>query len=197
MKKIYNSKFDREIMHIHPGEYYISSEDAIYTILGSCVSVVLYSERQRIGGMNHFMLPSTSELFPEKDYQGRYGVHAMELLINGLMKAGIKKRELTAKVFGGGNVLNAEPGSRYHIGIKNTDFVFEFLATENIPVLARDTGEDYGRKIFFFPENGKVLVSRIVKTTSLVYLDEEKYMDTIEKKSEKRDTKIILFDNDK
>ncbi len=53
-------------MHIHPGEYYISSEDAIYTILGSCVSVVLYSDRQKIGGMNHFMLPSTSEVFPEK-----------------------------------------------------------------------------------------------------------------------------------
>ena len=115
-------------MHIHPGEYYISSEDAIYTILGSCVSVVLYSDRQKIGGMNHFMLPSTSEVFPEKEYQGRYGVHAMELLINGLMKEGLSRNKLTAKVFGGGNVLNTDPTSRYHIGFKNTEFVFEYLA---------------------------------------------------------------------
>ena len=181
-------------MHIHPGEYYISSEDAIYTILGSCVSVVLYSDRMKIGGMNHFMLPSTSEIFPEKEYQGRYGIHAMELLINGLMKEGLSRRDLTAKVFGGGNVLNTDPTSRYHIGFKNTEFVFEFLAVENIPVVARDIGEDFGRKIYFFPETGKVLVSRIIKSTSLIYLDEEKYMDKIDKKSEMKDTKVIFFD---
>ena len=195
MKKIYNSKFDREIMHIHPGEFYVSSGDAIYTILGSCVSVVLYSSRHKTGGMNHFMLPSSSEANPEKNYAGRYGIHAMELLINGLMKAGVAKRELSAKVFGGGNVLNADPTSRYHIGFKNTEFVFKFLAAENIPVIARDTGEDYGRKIYFFPETGKVLVSRIIKSTRLVYLDEEKYMDTVEKKTEKKDTKVIFFDD--
>ena len=195
MKKIYNSKFDREIMHIHPGEFYISAVDAIYTILGSCVSVVLYSARKKIGGLNHFMLPSTSATFTEKDYEGRYGVHAMELLINGLMKEGVSKRELSAKVFGGGNVLNADPTSRYLIGFKNTDFVFKFLADENIPVIARDVGADYGRKIYFFPETGKVLVSRIVKRTTLVYRDEEKYMDILEKKTKKKDTKIILFDD--
>ncbi len=195
MKKIYNSKFNREIMHIHPGEYYISSEDAIYTILGSCVSVILYSEKKRIGGMNHFMLPSSSEVFPEKEYQGRYGVHAMELLINGLMKEGVSKRELTAKVFGGGNVLNADPNGRYHIGYKNTEFVFDFLAAENLPVVARDIGEDYGRKIYFFPETGKVLVSKIVKSTKVVYLEEEKYLDKIENK--KKDTKVIFFNDDK
>ena len=182
-------------MHIHPGEFYISSEDAIYTILGSCVSVALYSSRQKIGGLNHFMLPSTSATFTEKDYEGRYGVHAMELLINGLMKEGVPKRELTAKVFGGGNVLNADPTSRYLIGFKNTEFVFKFLATENIPVVARDVGEDYGRKIYFFPETGKVLVSKIVKRTNLDFLDEEKYMDTLKTKTKKKDTTVIFFDD--
>ena len=185
-------------MHIHPGEYYISAEDAVYTILGSCVSVVLYSNKHKLGGMNHFMLPSTSEvILPEKDYYGRYGVHAMELLINGLMKAGVQKRELTAKVFGGGNVLNTDPSGRYHIGFKNTEFVFEFLAVENIPVIAKDTGSDHGRKIYFFPETGKVLVSRIIKTIDLVYREEEKYIDIIDKKNKDKDTKVIFFDDNK
>ncbi len=119
----------------------------------------------------------------------------MELLINGLMKEGLSRNKLTAKVFGGGNVLNTDPTSRYHIGFKNTEFVFEYLAAENIPVVARDIGEDYGRKIYFFPETGKVLVSRIIKSTSLVYLDEEKYMDKIDKKPVADGSNIFLFDN--
>ncbi len=66
MKKIYNSKIDREVMLINPGEYYTSAEDVICTILGSCVSVVLYSNKKHIGGINHFMLPAYLKLFSWK-----------------------------------------------------------------------------------------------------------------------------------
>ena len=198
MKKIYNSKIDREVMLINPGEYYTSSEDVICTILGSCVSVVLYSNKKRIGGINHFMLPASSEIIlPDSSFPGRYGVHAMELLINSLMKEGVDKRELTAKVFGGGNVLYSDSSEKYHIGLKNTEFVFKFLSSENIPVIAKDTGEDYGRKIYFFPETGKVLVRKIIKSTNLLILNEKKYLDTIKNKNAENNSRIILFNDDK
>ncbi len=197
MKKIYNSKIDREVMLINPGEYYTSAEDVICTILGSCVSVVLYSNKKHIGGINHFMLPASSEIvFLENSFPGRYGVYAMELLINSLMKRSVEKRELIAKVFGGGNVLYTDSSVKYHIGLKNTEFVFKFLAAENIPVIARDTGEDYGRKIYFFPETGKVLVRKIIKSTNLLMLYEKKYMDNIVKENIENNSKIILFNDD-
>ncbi len=120
----------------------------------------------------------------------------MELLINSLMKRSVEKRELIAKVFGGGNVLYTDSSVKYHIGLKNTEFVFKFLAAENIPVIARDTGEDYGRKIYFFPETGKVLVRKIIKSTNLLMLYEKKYMDNIVKENIENNSKIILFNDD-
>lgn len=193
MKKVYNSKFERDVMHIHPGEYFISTRDVIYTILGSCVSVVLYSAKSKIGGMNHFMLPAASDLNVVKnDISGRYGVNAMELLINALMKEGVHKKDLVAKVFGGGNVLNITPGDKGHIGVKNSDFVFDFLTAERIPVISRDVGGKYGRKIYFFPESGKVLLSQIQKTAEIP-IEEKTYLDSLVTK--KTDANIILFDD--
>jgi chemotaxis protein CheD len=41
----------------------------------------------------------------------RYGTYAMEILINDLLKAGARRENLEAKVFGGGAVLRASPRS--------------------------------------------------------------------------------------
>ncbi len=195
LRKVYNPKFKKDIMHIIPGEYYVSSEYIINTILGSCISVVLYSEKDRTGGMNHFMLPSTSDpvMAKKKEESGRYGVYAMELLINALMREGIDKSRLVAKVFGGGRVLYNSPDSKDHIGAKNTDFVMNFLKAEKIPVVSKDVGGDYGRKIYFFPWTGKVLVSNIQKSIE-IEKEEKVYSEHIRK--EKQEKKIFLFDRE-
>ena len=62
----------------------------------------------------------------------------MELLINTIMGHGGDRRRLTAKVFGGGNVLRGLASPT--VGELNAAFALEFLATERIPVLARRMG---------------------------------------------------------
>lgn len=190
----YNSKFGKDITTIHPGEYFISGDVIIHTLLGTCVSVVLYSEQDRIGGLNHYMLPS-SDSAPEHslmDGAGRYGVHAMELLINGFIKKGIPKSRLKAKVFGGGKVLaqSLPAGGSRHVGEKNVDFVLDYLKMENIPIVARDLGGEGGRKIYFFPWTGKVLVSRLRQTVEVISL-ETAYKKVLAREEEK--SRVILF----
>ena len=61
--------WDREnacwMVKILPGEYYVSrSDEAISTVLGSCVSACVRDPTRGLGGMNHFMLPEDATLGP-------------------------------------------------------------------------------------------------------------------------------------
>lgn len=188
------SQFDQEIVTIHPGEFYATREDTVIsTVLGSCVAVGLFDASTGIGGLNHFMLPDAmSENGLIASPQARYGMYAMELLINELMKLGLRKADMKAKVFGGGSVLKAMNGAAARLPRSNVDFAFEYLAKESIPVLASDVGGWRGRKIFFFPRTGKVLLKRIGRTLAeLAEMEEEKYLGAI--RSSPREGSITLF----
>ena len=152
-----------------PADYRVSDQPlALVTLLGSCVAACLYDSLLGVGGMNHFMLPGR-----ESDTVcSRYGVHAMELLINDLLKRGARRSRLQAKVFGGGNVLSgfySDP-----IGTRNAAFVLEYLAAERIPVIAQDLGDIYPRKVCFFPQTGRTLVKRLPTTRNDVIVDAER-----------------------
>ena len=92
----------------------------------------------------------------------RYGSFAMEILINDLLKAGARRENLEAKVFGGGAVLRGF--TAMNVGERNAAFVTQCLKTERIPVLAEDLNDIYPRKVYFFPRTGKVLVKKLMQT---------------------------------
>ena len=140
---------------------------ALVTVLGSCVSACLRDRESGIGGMNHFMLPDEGKLVGSHgniSAGGRYGVHAMELLINQILKLGGKRERLEAKVFGGGNVLQGFMLS--NVGEQNAEFIVEYLNLERIPIAARDLLDVWPRKIYFFPRSGKVMVKRLRKVNN-------------------------------
>ena len=89
----------------------------------------------------------------------RLGVYAMEILINQVTKLGADRRRLVAKVFGGGSVIRGL--DVLNVGSQNGAFVLDFLAEEEIPVLARDLYEECARKIYFFPDSGRVFMKKL------------------------------------
>lgn len=169
----YDKHFQRQTVKILPGEYYVTSGDKlIVTVLGSCVAVCLRDKVSGMGGMNHFLLPndnsSESGMLTES---GRYGVYAMELLINHLLKMGANRNRFEAKVFGGGNVLR---GLKFNnVGQRNAAFVLEYLELEQIPVVAQDLLGDFPRKVYFFPDTGQVLVKKIKSLHNSTISDRE------------------------
>jgi chemotaxis protein CheD len=188
------TQFEQEVVTIHPGEYYACREDTIIsTILGSCVAVGLYDPSEGAGGLNHFMLPG--EVAREdliKSPNAKYGMYAMELLVNELMKLGVKKREIKAKVFGGGSVLKLPGAGSMRIPRSNIDFAFDYLAREGIPVLSSDVGGQEPRKIFFFSRTGKVLLKRIGgNLAGLVEKEEERYLDSL--RASPKEGEITIF----
>jgi chemotaxis protein CheD len=159
-----NCYFDRhfqcDAVKILPGEYYATAGDRmIVTVLGSCVAVCLRDRDSGIGGMNHFMLPGGAERDAIAGSDARYGGYAMEILINHLLRLGAARPRLEAKVFGGGRVLDALAWSQ--VGERNARFALRYLALENIPVTAQDLLDVHPRKIYFFPEQGRVLVRKL------------------------------------
>jgi chemotaxis protein CheD len=169
----YDRHFDCETAKILPGEYYFTGKPMlIVTVLGSCVAACIRDRVSGIGGMNHFMLPdSGGDAGSPASASMRYGAYAMEMLINQLLKAGARRENLEAKVFGGGNVLRGF--TSINVGERNARFVRDFLHTENIRIVAEDLNDVHPRKVYFFPETGRVLVKKLKQLNNYTLVKRE------------------------
>jgi chemotaxis protein CheD len=157
----YDRSFECDTAKILPGEYYFTGKPMmIVTVLGSCVAACVRDRVVGIGGMNHFMLPDGGgDTNNPASASMRYGAYAMEVLINQLLKAGARRENLEAKVFGGGNVLRGF--TTMNVGERNAQFVRDYLHTENIRIVAEDLNDVHPRKVYFFPATGRVLVKKL------------------------------------
>lgn len=136
--------------HITQGEFATGDGrgGTISTILGSCVATCLFDPDAGLGGMNHFLLPEGASAGVQT---ASFGINAMELLINALIRQGAERSRLQAKVFGGARMI----ASLADIGARNGEFVLEFLRREGIACIGSSLGGTLARRIEFWPESGR------------------------------------------
>jgi chemotaxis protein CheD len=147
------------------------------------VSACIWDPRLKIGGMNHFLLPGDGSAAPGADplsESGRYGVFAMEQLINELLKRGARRGGLEAKVFGGGHVMRNF--TTITVGTRNAEFVLEFLSTEGIRVVSQDLKDIYPRRVAFFPHTGRALCKHLKQADSALIAEEQSYSSSLTRK---------------
>ena len=176
--------WDREngwTVKILPGEYYVTrTDEAVSTVLGSCVSACVRDPQRGIGGMNHFMLPEDTAtgpndwLDPAVGLATRYGSYAMESLINDLLKLGATRERLEIKLFGGGQILAAMTD----VGGRNIRFIRNYMSIEGYRVAAEDLGGSQPRKVVYFPATGRARLrklrpveNRIISRHEQLYLE--------------------------
>ena len=167
-----------QTIKIFSGDWHVSTKpkEMLATILGSCVSACIRDPIAGIGGMNHFLLPGDDSIVTQASDAARYGVFAMESLINGILKAGGRKDRLEVKVFGGGNVIN----NSQKIGSKNASFIREFLRNEGLKITSEDLEGDLPRRLHYFPDTGRVMMMKLHRKDDLRVLeDETRYRKTI------------------
>jgi chemotaxis protein CheD len=134
------------------GEFHVSDDEGavLTTILGSCVAACIRDPVAKIGGMNHFLLPGSLEASRRLEAES-YGVHLMELLVNGLLRRGASRHRLEAKLFGGAQTMRGFS----NVGSRNAAFAEHFLQNESIRVIDSSLGGELGRKLEYWPVSGR------------------------------------------
>lgn len=163
-------KIGAPALTVLPGDHMVTDDAgvAVMTLLGSCVAACIRDPAIGVGGLNHFLLPGTSGAGQQS---ARYGSHAMEVLINNILRRGGQKQRLEAKVFGGGNVIDVS--AKETVGDRNAKFVTEWLQREGIRLLASDLGGDKARRVFYFPDTGRASVLRLASAETRKLRDQE------------------------
>jgi chemotaxis protein CheD len=188
-----NSNKEKQAVHVNIGQLYASnSGDILKTLLGSCVSACLFDPEAKVGGMNHILLSSHADM-QKFDANARYGIHAMEILINEMCKLGAKRHRLQAKAFGGGNVLTTvtkedTPGKR------NIEFMTDYLKMENIPLLAHDFGGPFTRVLYFHTDSFNVFVKKTKPSEKKLTISQEDAIRRQKVVENMPDSEITLFE---
>ena len=134
------------------GETRVSDDPAVVltTILGSCISACFFDPVARVGGLNHFLLAEPGHAGTDTASMQRYGVYAMEVLINAMLSLGANRASLRARIYGGASMHDG-----FHdIGTANAAFARRFLKDERIVLVGEDVGGRDAKRVEFRPTLG-------------------------------------------
>lgn len=134
--------------------------------LGSCVGVTLRDPVAKIGGLAHIVLPSI-ENSVRKDYPLKYADSALEMAVQMMLDKGCMKHRIEAKMAGGATMFDFFDASM-NIGSRNVTAVKDKLAQLRIPVIASDTGGNYGRTIEFHIDTGHLYIKSAFKGSKVI-----------------------------
>jgi chemotaxis protein CheD len=156
-------------VHIVQGEHFVTDnpELVLTTILGSCVAACMRDPVAKIGGMNHFLLPGGDPREGAAD-SVRYGVHAMELLVNALLAQGARRDRLEGKLFGGARLISGLTD----VGAMNADFAENFLRREGLNHAGGSLRGELGRRIQYWPVGGRARQVFLPKDAPEVFAQE-------------------------
>jgi chemotaxis protein CheD len=150
---------ERVQVYLHPGQVFASSTPCeVSTVLGSCVSVLLFDAVRRIGGASHYLLPFEGR---GDGSTPRFANAAITQLVSRMMELGSRKRDMVAKVFGGASTLAAAKAYGLTLGEKNVEAARRRLDEEGIPIVAQDVGGSGGRKLVFLTDEGHVWLKKL------------------------------------
>ncbi len=130
--------------------------------LGSCVGIALYDPTTKIAGLAHIMLPDSTQIKNNSNI-AKFADTAAVKLVDDMVKIGAKRNKLIAKLAGGAQMFAFGDASNdmMRIGYRNAIASQEILAKLGIPVVAQDTGKNYGRTVELYSENGILRIKTI------------------------------------
>jgi chemotaxis protein CheD len=135
--------------------------------LGSCVAIALHDARARAGALAHVLLPNES-LSRDTANRAKFASTAVPLLVEQLRGLGAPG-PFTAKVVGGASMFaQLIPGAGINMGERNVEATLQALAHAGIPVVAQDTGGDYGRSVYLHVADGRVVVRSLKRGERVV-----------------------------
>lgn len=151
-------------IRVRIADYAVAANGVITTIgLGSCVAIVLHDAVARVGGLAHVLLPHES-MSRDQSNPAKFPGTAVPLVLREMLALGASQTRIRAKIIGGAAMFaNLIPAGGINIGERNVVAVREVLAELKVPIIAEDTGADYGRSVYLFVNDGHVEVRSLRK----------------------------------
>ena len=145
------------------------SPDGVTTLgLGSCVGIAIRDPSTKIGGLDHIMLPDSTSIRNNSNIP-KFADTGIDELVKQLIKAGASRSRLVAKIAGGAQMFAFQNKSDLvRVGERNVEAVRRKLQQLRIPILASDTGKNYGRTVIFYPETGDFVIKSVGKKDSVI-----------------------------
>jgi chemotaxis protein CheD len=129
--------------------------------LGSCIGIALYDEYTQIGGLAHIMLPDSTQI-KNHDNMAKFADTGIEELVKQMVNQGAHRFHLKAKIAGGAQMFDFKNTDEVmRIGLRNQEAVKKTLKNLNIPIIASDLGENYGRTVELHTDTGALVIKTI------------------------------------
>lgn len=185
----------KPLYHLHIGELLVCPQEAVIsTVLGSCVSVCLFSKKHAIGGMIHYAHPKPLSSFGQKE-DFRYGTLAIPALIQELCAAvGGRPQDLAAKIAGGASETDGVR-KNFDVGLENIRIAQDLLAKHQIPLLGKSVGGASGRKVLFHVPSGRLQVALLSGTAATAEAPKAASPQAPVPRTSSRPRKVLIVDD--
>ena len=182
IEKASSSRFNQKIKGYNAhtvigGEFAVGPDDnsiAFKTLLGSCVAIMFYDKVKQVKGMNHFLLPTTSN----SNEDMKYGLYSVEAMLNEMYKLGCAKENMVAKISGGADIMALNISTQNSIGHRNVEFAKDFCKSEGFKLISEHTRGEHGRLILLADEFQTFIKVTEKSDTDAKIVNEEKALQT-------------------
>ena len=131
--------------------------------LGSCIGLTLYDPVSKVGGLVHYMLPDSTKLKNNTNI-AKFGDTGIRELYKQVVANGANPKRLAAKIAGGAKMFEVSGLSNVgNVGERNAEEAVLILKELNVPLIARDTGLNYGRTVVLDCSTGDYLIKSVGK----------------------------------
>jgi len=166
------NRYERDLPQIYlkPGEmHFADSPTLVVTVLGSCLSITMFSRKRGLAAICHGLLPQCGG---DKNCNGecaegfKYVDCAIRKMVRLFDKHKVKRSEIEVKCFGGADMFMREiqrPGV-VSVGRQNVLTAERILKSEGLSMNVVDVGGLQGRKILFYTHSGEVYLKRLKKS---------------------------------
>ena len=132
------------------------------------MGIAIRDPSTKIGGLAHIMLPDSTSIRNNSNIP-KFADTGIDELVKQLIKAGASRSRLVAKIAGGAQMFAFQNKSDLvRVGERNVEAVRRKLQQLRIPILASDTGKNYGRTVIFYPETGDFVIKSVGKKDSVI-----------------------------
>lgn len=148
------------------------SPDGVTTLgLGSCVGIAIRDPQTKIGGLAHIMLPDSTAMRNGQANIAKFADTGIVELVRQMERLGAMRKRMVAKIAGGATMFPFQGQGNVNVGQvgdRNVEATKAKLKELKIPIIAQDTGANYGRTVIFYPETGDYHIRAVGRAETII-----------------------------